>query len=75
MSYKDAIYWLKQMLSLCGESLVPIKEALNLAIYVLEKADDIVGAIEYAPTIATKQIKYYDEDENVWKIGEVIVDE
>lgn len=27
-----------------------------------------------APIIATKQIKYYDEDENVWKIGEVIVD-
>jgi hypothetical protein len=28
-----------------------------------------------APTIKTKQIKYYDEDENVWKIGSVIVDE
>ena len=27
------------------------------------------------PTISTKQIKYYDEDESVWKIGEVIVDE
>ncbi len=39
MSYKDAVYWLKQMLSLCGESFEPIKEALNLAIYVLEKAD------------------------------------
>jgi hypothetical protein len=26
-----------------------------------------------APTIKTKQIKYYDEDESVWKIGEVIV--
>lgn len=23
----------------------------------------------------TKTIKYYDEDENVWKVGEVIVDE
>lgn len=36
--------------------------------------------IRDAPTIKTKQIKYYDEDyydedENVWKIGEVIVDE
>ena len=28
-----------------------------------------------APTIATKQIKYFDEDEKVWKTGEVIVDE
>ena len=27
-----------------------------------------------ADAIATKQIKYYDEDEKVWKIGEVIVD-
>ena len=31
--------------------------------------------INSAPTIKTKQIKYYDEDENVWKVGEVIVDE
>lgn len=29
---------------------------------------------EGCPTIKTKQIKYYDEDENVWKTGEVIVD-
>ena len=27
------------------------------------------------PGIRTKQIKYYDEDEEVWTIGEVIVDE
>jgi hypothetical protein len=26
-----------------------------------------------APTIKTKQVKYYDEEEQVWKIGEVIV--
>ena len=32
-------------------------------------------AVAHAPTIKTKQVKYYDEDENVWKIGEVIVDE
>ena len=25
--------------------------------------------------IGTKTIKYFDEDENVWKVGEVIVDE
>lgn len=29
----------------------------------------------YEPTTKTKQIKYYDEDENVWKVGSVIVDE
>ena len=26
-------------------------------------------------SIKTKQIKYFDEDEKVWKIGEVIIDE
>ena len=34
-------------------------------------------AIKYigdAPSIKTKEVKYYDEDENVWKVGEVIVD-
>jgi len=25
------------------------------------------------PTVETKQIKYFDEDESVWKIGEVII--
>lgn len=31
------------------------------------------NAISDTPTIETKQIKYFDEDEKVWKIGEVIV--
>ena len=31
--------------------------------------------LDDAPTIETKQIKYFDEDEKVWKIGSVIVDE
>lgn len=31
--------------------------------------------IDNAPAIKTKQIKYFDEDEKVWKTGEVIVDE
>ena len=31
--------------------------------------------IDEAPTIKTKQVKYYDEEENVWKVGSVIVDE
>ena len=29
--------------------------------------------IDITPTIETKQVKYFDEDEKVWKIGEVIV--
>ena len=34
------------------------------------RLEDIIDA----PTIATKEIKYYDESEGVWKIGRVIVD-
>ena len=34
-----------------------------------------VKDIDETPTIKTKQIKYFDEDEKVWKTGEVIVDE
>ncbi len=33
------------------------------------------GLINSAPTIKTEQAKYFDEDENVWKVGSVIVDE
>ena len=33
------------------------------------------GYIDSAPTIKTKQIKYFDEEEKVWKTGSVIVDE
>ena len=43
----------------------------------LIRGHDLIGAkyVDLAPAIKTKQIKYFDEDENVWKIGEVIVDE
>lgn len=30
--------------------------------------------INDVPTITTKEVKYFDEDENVWKIGSVIVE-
>ena len=32
------------------------------------------NAIADAPTIETKQVKYFDEDEKVWKTGEVVVE-
>lgn len=31
------------------------------------------NCLDNAPPIETKQVKYFDDDENVWKIGEVIV--
>lgn len=36
---------------------------------------DFEQKLKNAPVIKTKQVKYFDEDENVWKVGEVIVDE
>lgn len=37
--------------------------------------NQFIDYVDEAPTIKTKQIKYFDEDEKVWKVGEVIVDE
>ena len=34
-----------------------------------------IREIDAAPTIETKQIKYFDEDEKVWKIGNVIMEQ
>ena len=54
------------------------QKILNFCNSVVNK--EFVGAfnafaayVNTLPTIKTKQVKYYDEDENVWKIGEVIV--
>lgn len=38
-------------------------------------SDVVREAIDLAPSIETKQIKYFDEEEKVWKIGEVIVNQ
>lgn len=35
----------------------------------------VMDAVDEVPTIKTKQVKYFDEDDSVWKIGRVIVDE
>lgn len=33
-----------------------------------------INGLDSASTITTKQIKYYDEDEKVWKTGAMIID-
>ena len=43
-----------------------------------KRTDAIVDCeilIENQTTIQTKEVKYFDEDEKVWKIGSVIADE
>ena len=54
-----------------------LTERMKSKYYHLPNGDTAIPIIdiEHAPTIKTKQIKYYDEDENVWKVGSVIVDE
>ena len=37
--------------------------------------DTVKAILNDAPTIKTKEVKYFDEDEKVWKIGEVIINE
>ncbi len=37
--------------------------------------DDTIGIIQDAPNINTKQVKYYDDDDNVWNLGSVIVND
>ena len=37
--------------------------------------NDFYEALDSAPTNKTKQNKYFDEDEKLWRTGEVIVDE
>lgn len=48
---------------------------LDDAVYLRDDAEYITYNVDPdARIFKTKQIKYYDEDEKVWKIGEVIVD-
>ena len=55
-------------------------DANALNIYDVSPVDGfaVMGVTEediyLAPTIQTKEVKYFDEDEKVWKIGEVIVE-
>ena len=46
---------------------------MNLTASIGTTLNQFMYYLEDAPTIKTKQVKYYDEDEKVWKIGEVIV--
>lgn len=35
----------------------------------------VIRMLNEAPIIETKQVKYFDEEEKVWKVGSVIVNE
>ena len=48
---------------------------LNYNDYVYIDKNYIAERIRSLPVVETKQIKYFDEEEKVWKIGSVIVNE
>ena len=48
---------------------------LAIRLHINERIRFAYRLINSTPTIKTKSVKYYDEDERVWKIGEVIVNE
>ena len=50
-------------------------DVLTAQVDYAEGVRDVIEDIKNAPSIQTKQVKYFDEDEKVWKIGSVIVDE
>lgn len=54
-----------------ADKLEPMEVGIDEMSFLAVDYDDIKNA----PTIKTKQIKYFDEDEKVWKIGEVIDNE
>ena len=54
--------------------MVRLRDVIETLIYMTDEDSDGVEEVMQLPIIKTKQIKYFDEDEKVWKIGEVIVD-
>lgn len=46
---------------------------IGAAVYHIKQV--AIKYIDDAPSIKTKEVKYFDKDEKVWKTGSVIVDE
>ena len=55
--------------------MVYLRDVVETLCYMVDEDSDGVEEVMQLPLVKTKQIKYYDEDEGVWKVGEVIVDE
>ena len=55
------------------DEMVYLRDVVETLIYMTDEDSDGVEEVMQLRTIKTKQVKYFDEDEKVWKIGEVIV--
>ena len=57
-----------------NDEIVYLRDVVETLIYMTDEDSDGVEEVMQLPIIKTKEVKYFDEDEKVWKIGEVIVD-
>lgn len=57
------------------DEMVYLRDVVETLCYMVDDDSDGVEEVLQLPTISTKRVKYFDEDEQVWKVGSVIVDE
>ena len=55
------------------DEMVYLRDVIETLCYMVDDDSDGVEEVLQLPIIKTKQVKYFDEDEKVWKTGEVIV--
>ena len=55
------------------DEMVYLRDVVETLCYMVNEDSDGVEEVMQLPTIRTKQIKYFDDDESVWKVGSVIV--
>ena len=58
-----------------NDEMVYLRDVVETLIYMTDEDSDGVEEVMQLPTIKTKQVKYYDDEEQVWKVGSVVVDE
>ena len=57
-----------------NDEMVYLRDVVETLIYMTDEDSDGVEEVMQLPIIKTKEVKYFDEDEKVWKIGSVIVE-
>jgi len=57
------------------DEMVYLRDVVETLIYMTDEDSDGVEEVMQLPIIKTRQVKYFDEDEQSWKVGSVIVNE
>lgn len=58
-----------------NDEMVYLRDVVETLIYMTDEDSDGVEEVMQLPIIKTKEVKYFDEDEKVWKIGNVIMEQ